>query len=60
MILMDNILREEVKSLREKSIEVETPVKEEDIKILKEMNYDEEKAFKPYKRALEKRQRIAM
>lgn len=37
MILMDNILREEVKSLREKSIEVETPVKEEDIKILKEM-----------------------
>jgi hypothetical protein len=33
---------------------------EERIKILTELNYNEEAAFEPYKRALEKRQRIAV
>ena len=33
---------------------------EERVRVLKEMNYDEEKAFEPYKRAFEKRQGIAM
>lgn len=33
---------------------------EERMRMLKEMNYDEEKAFEPYKRAFEKRQGIAM